>query len=126
MTVARILVIDDDTHIRDLLRKVLEGAGHTVAAAPNGRVAMRMWRENPADLIITDILMPEQDGLGFIRELRRDVPTAKIIALSGGSQKIHLDTLDIAKRFGAVHTLHKPFDINELLEIVQSTIEAPT
>ena len=119
---ALILIIDDDKHIRDLLRKVLEGAGYSVADAPNGRIAMRMWREKPADLIITDILMPEQDGLEFIRELRRDVPHAKIIALSGGSQKINLDTLDIAKRFGAVSTLNKPFEIKQLLETVRSVI----
>ena len=68
---ASILVIDDERHIRDLLRKVLEGAGHTVKEASNGRDAMRIWRESPVDLIITDILMPEQDGLEFIRELRR-------------------------------------------------------
>ena len=78
----------------------LEGAGHTVKEASNGRDAMRIWRESPVDLIITDILMSEQDGLEFIRKLRREVPSAKIIALSGGSKRIHLDTLAIAKRFG--------------------------
>ena len=119
---AHILIIDDDKHIRDLLRKVLEGAGYNVADAPNGRIAMRMWREDPADLIITDILMPEQDGLEFIRELRRDVPDAKIIALSGGSQRLNLDTLDIARRFGALNTLNKPFEIKDLLEAVRAAI----
>ncbi|MBD0306269.1 MAG: response regulator [Nitrospiraceae bacterium] len=120
---ASILVIDDERHIRDLLRKVLEGAGHTVKEASNGRDAMRIWRESPVDLIITDILMPEQDGLEFIRELRREVPSAKIIALSGGSKRIHLDTLAIAKRFGALHTLHKPFEIKELLNIVGNVLD---
>ena len=121
---ASILVIDDDKQIRDLMRKVLEGAGHTVVDAPNGRMDMQLWRVNRSDLIITDILMPEQDGLELIRELRRDAPEAKIIALSGGGQKLHLDTLDLARKFGAVGTLNKPFGITELLDIVQSTLHS--
>lgn len=121
---ASILVIDDDKQIRDLMRKVLEGAGHTVVDAPNGRMGMQLWRVNRSDLIITDILMPEQDGLELIRELRRDAPEAKIIALSGGGQKLHLDTLDLARKFGAVGTLNKPFGITELLDIVQSTLHS--
>ena len=60
---ARILIIDDDKMVLNMLRQILEGAGHTVVEAPNGEVAMRLWREQPADLIITDILMPEKDGL---------------------------------------------------------------
>jgi two-component system chemotaxis response regulator CheY len=121
-----ILVIDDDKAIRDLLRRVLESASYKVIDAPDGRAAMRMWRENPADLIITDILMPEQDGLEFIRELRREAPTAKIIALSGGSVRMHLDTLGIAKQFGAVGTLNKPFEIDDLLRTVKSALAPPS
>jgi two-component system chemotaxis response regulator CheY len=121
-----ILVIDDDKHIRDLLRRVLETASYKVIDAPDGRAAMRMWRETPADLIITDILMPEQDGLEFIRELRREAPTAKIIALSGGSARMHLDTLSIAKQFGAIGTLNKPFEIDDLLKTVKSALTSPS
>jgi CheY-like chemotaxis protein len=119
---ARILIIDDDKMVLNMLRQVLEGAQHTVVEASNGEVAMRLWREHAADLIITDILMPEKDGLEVIRELRRECPTVKVIALSGGSRKIHFDALDVAKRFGAVSTLEKPFELKELLASVDTVL----
>jgi CheY-like chemotaxis protein len=121
---ARILIIDDDKMVLNMLRQVLEGAQHTVVEASNGEVAMRLWREHAADLIITDILMPEKDGLEVIRELRRECPTVKVIALSGGSRKIHFDALDVAKRFGAVSTLEKPFELKELLASVNTVLNA--
>lgn len=120
---ARILIIDDDKMVLNMLRQVLEGAQHTVVEASNGEVAMRLWREYPADLIITDILMPEKDGLEVIRELRRECPTVKVIALSGGSRKIHFDALDVAKRFGALSTLEKPFELKELLATVDTALK---
>ncbi|MER3424265.1 MAG: response regulator [Nitrospiraceae bacterium] len=123
---ARVLIIDDEPLVRDMLRYTLESVGHTVVEASDGRVAMRLWRENPADLIVTDLLMPEKDGLEVIRELRRDFPQAKIIALSGGSRRIDFDTLDIAKRFGAVHALAKPFELRVLLDMVNSLIDGGT
>jgi CheY-like chemotaxis protein len=119
---ARILIIDDDKMVLNMLRQVLEGAQHTVVEASNGEVAMRLWREHPADLIITDILMPEKDGLEVIRELRRDCPTVKVIALSGGSRKVHFDALDVAKRFGAMSTLEKPFELKEFLTTVETAL----
>jgi CheY-like chemotaxis protein len=119
---ARILIIDDDKMVLNMLRQVLEGAQHTVVEASNGEVAMRLWREHSADLIITDILMPEKDGLEVIRELRRECPTVKVIALSGGSRKIHFDALDVAKRFGALSTLEKPFELKELLASVSTVL----
>ena len=121
---ARILIIDDDQMVLNMLRQVLEGAKHTVVEAPNGEVAMRLWREQPADLIVTDILMPEKDGLEVIRELRRECPTVKVIALSGGSRKVHFDALDVARRFGAVATLEKPFELKELLAAVESVLKS--
>jgi CheY-like chemotaxis protein len=121
---ARILIIDDDKMVLNMLRQVLEGAQHTVVEASNGAIAMRLWRDHPADLIITDILMPEKDGLEVIRELRRECPTVKVIALSGGSRKIHFDALDVAKRFGALSTLEKPFELKELLASVDTVLNA--
>jgi CheY-like chemotaxis protein len=123
---ARILIIDDDQMVLNMLRQVLEGAKHTVVEAANGEVAMRLWREQPADLIVTDILMPEKDGLEVIRELRRECPTVKVIALSGGSRKVHFDALDVARRFGAVATLEKPFELKELLAAVESVLKSKT
>ena len=121
---ARILIIDDDQMVLNMLRQVLEGAKHTVVEAANGEVAMRLWREQPADLIVTDILMPEKDGLEVIRELRRECPTVKVIALSGGSRKVHFDALDVARRFGAGATLEKPFELKELLAAVESVLKS--
>lgn len=123
---ARVLIIDDEHLVRDMLRQTLESVGHTVVEAANGRIAMRLWRENPADLIITDILMPEKDGLEVIRELLQDSPQAKIIALSGGSRRIDFDMLEIAKRFGAVYTLAKPFELRQLLDMVHSLVDGGT
>ena len=119
---ARILIIDDDKMVLNMLRQVLEGAQHTVIEAQNGAVAMRLWREQSADLIITDILMPEKDGLEVIREMRKECPMVKVIALSGGSRKVHFDALDVARRFGAIATLEKPFELKELLASVDSVL----
>jgi len=71
---ARVLLIDDDPLVRNILRQILELDGHMVVDAANGAVAMQRWSEQPADLIVTDILMPEKDGLEVIRELRRQCP----------------------------------------------------
>jgi len=81
---ARILLIDDDPLARNILRQILELDGHMVVDAANGAVAMQRWSEQPADLIVTDILMPEKDGLEVIRELRRQCPQLKVIAVDHG------------------------------------------
>jgi len=74
INITRILLIDDDPLARNILRQILELDGHMVVDAANGAVAMQRWSEQPADLIVTDILMPEKDGLEVIRELRRQCP----------------------------------------------------
>ena len=114
----RIMVVEDDKAVRDLLRAMLERAGHEVTVAGNGREAIQRHRESPADLIITNILMPEKEGLETIQELRRDAPDLKIIAVSGGGQIGPADYLDIARRFGANRTFSKPFNRKELLQAV--------
>ena len=81
---ARILLIDDDPLARNILRQILELDGHMVVDAANGAVAMQRWSEQPADLIVTDILMPEKDGLEVIRGLRRQCPQLKVIAVDHG------------------------------------------
>ena len=120
---ASILVVDDDQDIRELLRLVLEEAEHTVFEATNGDQAMRFARETPVDLIITDILMPERDGLEVIRQMRRENPLIKIIALTGGGSYLGLEMLETAKDFGAVETLSKPVDIHQLIEAVEKSIQ---
>ena len=100
---ARILVVDDDQDMRKLLRKTLEKAGYEVVEAPDGVKATRVYQQNPADIIITDIFMPEKEGLELIQEVKRNFPGAKIIAISGGvsehlSSISSLDYLQMAKR----------------------------
>lgn len=121
----RILVVEDDKAVRDLLREILERAGHDVMDASNGQEAITMYKASPADLIITNILMPEKEGLETIQELRRDHPEIKIIAISGGGQIGPSDYLDVAKRFGASRTFSKPFNRKELLEAVDELLAGP-
>ncbi len=116
---ARILIIDDDDQMRNMIRQILEDTGHEVLVAPDGRVGLDLFRQHPVDLIITDILMPEVDGLEIIQTLRRESPEIKIIAISGGGETGRLDYLPEAREFGAQHTFSKPFHHSELLEVVE-------
>ena len=120
---ARILVIDDDSYVLDVLQKILQRAGYDVRATCRAREAMTLYKKEPADLLITDILMPEQEGLETIMEFRRDVPDLKIIAISGGGSAGSLDYLRTAKLFGADRILAKPFASEEMLEAVGELLE---
>jgi len=118
----RILVIDDEESVRFVVKEMLEFEGYEVTTAPNGKVGLQLFRKQPTDLIITDIFMPEMEGLETIRELHRDFPQLKIIAMSGGGESGMLSFLSFAKRFGALRTLRKPFSREELLETVQGLL----
>ena len=121
----RILVIDDEPGIRELLRDVLTGAGHEVEVAADGRQGLAAQRARPADLIITDIFMPEREGIETIIELQQDFPAIKVIAMSGGGNRARsLDYLPTARQFGAVRTLPKPFDVEVMLALVREVLEA--
>ena len=117
MTTATILVIDDQEPIRSLLRTVLEEAGHQVLEASNGRRGLEVYRERSADLIITDIVMPEMDGLELMLELTRSFLNVKVIAITGalGSNR----GLNVAKLLGARQTFQKPIDMGRLLSAVR-------
>jgi len=119
---ARILVIDDEPQVRDVLRKMLEKVGYEVVEAPEGAEGLRLHREHPVDLIVMDILMPGKEGIETILALRNAVPKAKIIAISGGGRMNKLDLLSVAREFGAAHTLAKPFTRQELLEAVREVL----
>ena len=114
---AKILAIDDDGQCSLMLKMVFEQAGHTVSTAANGKTGLKMARDEPFDLIITDVLMPEKDGLELIKELRRYKPDVQIIAISGGGVLYAEDCLKMAKLFGAQHILKKPIDVRVLLQI---------
>ena len=109
--------------IRDLLVNILEREGYETITASGGKDGIKIYQENPTDLIITDLLMPEKDGIETIMELRRDFQDVKIIAMSGGG-KIDPETyLEIAKTMGAIKTIEKPFNLRELLKTVQELLE---
>jgi len=118
----RILVIDDDVQVRQMLRQMLEREGYEVVDAPDGKEGIRLYRDEPADLIITDIIMPEKEGIGTIFELRRDFPDVKIIAISGGGRLVNKnDCLDLCRAKG-IPAFSKPFDRKELLEAIQKLL----
>lgn len=122
MKIKKILVVDDDATVCDLLRVVLEREGYDVTAAADGKEAIRLFRQKPVDLIITDIIMPEQEGLKTISDIRRDYPNVRVIAISGGVQYGLGDYLEAATALGADRTFSKPFDRRELLSAVRELL----
>ena len=120
---SRILLIDDDSQFRGMLRQVLGREGYEVVEARDGREGIARYRSTPTDLIITDILMPEQEGLQTIRELRHEFPGVKIIAVPGGGSVGTLKSLRIAKLLGAQRTLWKPFDLAELRQAIRDVLK---
>ncbi len=120
---ASVLIVDDEEQLRLLMRQALEQADFKVQDAKDGKDALDQYRRNPTDLVIMDILMPGQDGLESIIQLRREFPTAKVIAITGGSEMIGvLNYLEVAKMLGARRTLHKPFDLKELVEAAEAEL----
>lgn len=121
-----ILIIDDDLEIRMILRKFLSTSGFQVVEAADGREGVRQFSNANIDLVITDILMPEKDGLAVIREIHAMDPQMRIIALSGGGMTLSAETsLYVAKKMGAVRSLAKPFTRDELLDLVNIVLESP-
>jgi len=120
--VARILIVDDDSEIREMLRQFLEKQKHEVRVASDGKEALRLQSEHPAELMITDIVMPEKEGLETIMECRRLSPGIKIIAISGGGKIGAKDYLSVARAFGAQKTLLKPFGLKELSDALQELL----
>jgi len=117
-----ILVIDDESQIRGLLRKVLERAGYTVTEAADGVEGCKAYRQDRPDLVITDLTMPEKNGLETIKELMADNPKVRIIAISGGGQRFPEYFLDKAAAEGAMKMIIKPFKNDELLTAVSQTL----
>jgi len=121
---ARILVIDDEDVVRHMLRTVLELQGHEVLEAKHGNEALQLQQASPLELVITDILMPEKDGLEVIMALRRQAPKLKVIAMSGGGRFKQIDALETAQLLGAVATLRKPFNLALVVETVKAALAA--
>lgn len=119
----RILIIDDEQDLRLILREALEYVGYEVVEAGNGDEGLQHYRETPADLIITDIIMPGKGGLETIGELQREDPHVRIIAISGGSAFGYADALDIAKQLGARRVFRKPFQLPEMCQAVREALQ---
>ncbi len=113
---ASILVIDDEAPVRQVLRGALEGAGYQVWEAASGIEGVRLICEQPINLVITDILMPDMDGLETVGILRRDFPNIRTVAITGGGK--YTDYCAVAKILGAHETLTKPFELQQLLDAV--------
>lgn len=117
---AQILIADDEEVFRNIIKKSLEIAGHKVLEAGNGREALESFEENPSDVVIIDLVMPEKEGIETIIEFRQNFPDVKIIAMSGsGENSPHLE---MARHLGANAILDKPFYIEVLIETVNSLI----
>jgi len=120
--VSRILVIDDDPAVRRLLLAALARMGHDVVDSSDGAEGVGLYRASPADLVITDLFMPGQDGIETIQLLRDEFPNARILAISGGASVGGAGSLIDAKLLGADETLEKPFTLDELATVVNGLL----
>jgi DNA-binding response OmpR family regulator len=122
---ANILIVEDEDMLASTLRAILTRAGHTVDTAPNGRAGLKQCSGSSAyDLVITDLIMPEADGIGLIQSLRTASPALQIIAISGGGRTKNFDLLRMARKLGANEGIRKPFSGETILAAVNTCIEA--
>ena len=115
----RVLVVDDDAGMRNFLRMLLELEGYEVALARNGVEALEMQRQHPAAIILTDLFMPEAEGMETVVRLRDEFPQARIIVMSGGGVHLGTDYLKLARELGAAKTLKKPFAPQDLIDALR-------
>jgi CheY-like chemotaxis protein len=115
----RILLVDDNLDMRQMLREALEGEGYLVLEAANGREALALQRERPSRVLVTDIFMPDADGFETIDTFRKEFPATRIIVISGDARVAKRDYLETAKLIGADATLPKPFDPDALIRILR-------
>ena len=119
----RILLIDDESAVRALIKEALSEAGYVVLEAANGKEGLECYRNSRTDLVITDLIMPEKEGIETIMELCHDFPDVKIIAISGGSKFDSQSNLRMAQMLGAKNVLAKPFNIADLVEVVREVLD---
>jgi DNA-binding response OmpR family regulator len=120
----KILVIEDNAIVRNTVMRILESAGYTVVTANDGLQGFDLFRKEQPDLVISDIIMPQQEGIGTIRQILAERPGTKIIAISGGGRIGNTDFLSIARKMGAVDALPKPFDPDDLLGRINNCLKA--
>jgi CheY-like chemotaxis protein len=122
--VKKILVIEDNAIVRNTMTRILEAAGYTVIMANDGLQGVDAFRKEQPDIVISDIIMPEQEGIATIRQILGEQPSAKIIAISGGGRIGNTDFLQIAKKMGATDAVAKPFDPDDLLNRISTCLNA--
>jgi CheY-like chemotaxis protein len=118
----RLLLVDDDEPLRRVLGRTLERAGYSVLTAANGAEALKLYQQEPVDLVITDLVMPEKEGFETIMELKRLQRDLKIIAISGGGRGDAGDYLPVARHLGAAKVLAKPFSMEEILQAIRELL----
>ena len=114
----KILIIDDNSAVRATMARILELAGYETVTAGDGNEGLIRMRQEDPDLIITDIIMPEKEGIETIRQILIERPSAKIMAVSGGGRHANMDFLDAARKLGAIDVLEKPFEPDDLVNRV--------
>lgn len=114
----RVLIIDDEDNVRSTVAMMLEGSELDIVQARNGNDGLAAMEKALADVVITDIIMPDKEGIETIVEMRRRWPETRIVAMSGGGRTSNFDFLEIARKFGADEILHKPFDADAVVETV--------
>ncbi len=119
---ATILIVDDEPALRKIVRQMIESEGHVVVEADNGRAALSVFRARNPEIVITDIVMPQKDGIEMIAELRRESPAVRVVAISGGGRTRNLDVLRLAERAGADVVLAKPFTRVELIDALERAV----
>lgn len=119
---SRILVIDDDRIVRETLKVILTQGRHEFHFANDGRQGLAAFTEYKPDLVITDILMPEKEGIETIRDIRRLAAKVPIIAISGGGRVGNMSFLQVAEQFGANRAFAKPFEPKELLQAIDDLV----
>lgn len=121
---ACILVIDDNPEFRDILRRHLEANGHRIMLAGDGEQGLALLEREAIDIVLTDILMPQRDGLEVLREARRRWPGLPVIAISGGGWIKANELLGMAERLGADNVLQKPVRRDDLIRAVDEALSA--
>ncbi len=120
---ARIIVIDDQEPIRRVVRRALEKEGHEVLEASDGEIGEQLLERSPADVVITDIFMPGQDGILTLRQIRKRFPAVKVIVMSGGDSTGMMDLRRDAELLGAVKSLQKPFNARDIVDVVRAVLD---
>lgn len=119
---AHILVIDDDELVRFTLRQILEAEGHEVTEAEDGAAGLRCFRERRPDIVITDIIMPDKDGIETLLQLKQIDPNCRVIAASGGGRVGSTDYLKLASELGADRIIPKPMHKDQIVEAVAAVL----